>query len=46
IQEKIKKALAEQLLFGSLTGGGHVHITVDDDDELKVEIIEEIVDPA
>jgi len=32
IQEKIKKALAEELRFGSLANGGHVLITVDDDD--------------
>ena len=32
IQEKLKRPLAEQLLFGSLVGGGVVHITVEDDD--------------
>ncbi len=26
IQENIKKPLAEELLFGQLTGGGHVHV--------------------
>ena len=40
IQEKIKKPLAEELLFGRLAGGGHVLITVKDDDiavDLEVE---------
>jgi len=32
IQEKIKKALAEELLFGRLEHGGTVRITVVDDD--------------
>ncbi len=36
IQEKIKKPLAEQLLFGDLQGGGHIFITVKDG-ELVVE---------
>jgi ATP-dependent Clp protease ATP-binding subunit ClpA len=31
IQEKIKRPLAEELLFGQLEGGGHVHITVKED---------------
>ena len=30
IQEKIKKPLAEELLFGELVQGGHVHITLED----------------
>ncbi len=30
IQENIKRALAEELLFGRLEGGGHVRIGVDD----------------
>ena len=37
IQEKIKKPLAEQLLFGDLQGGGHIFITVRDG-ELAVEV--------
>ncbi len=32
IQEKIKKPLAEALLFGELAGGGHLRITVKDDE--------------
>ena len=34
IQEHIKRPLAEELLFGSLAEGGHVRITVGDDDTL------------
>jgi len=30
IQEKIKKPLANDLLFGKLEQGGHVHVTVQD----------------
>ncbi|MDX2413448.1 MAG: ATP-dependent Clp protease ATP-binding subunit ClpA [Woeseiaceae bacterium] len=36
IQEHIKRPLAEELLFGSLADGGHVRITVDKDDTLKL----------
>jgi ATP-dependent Clp protease ATP-binding subunit ClpA len=42
IQEKIKKPLAEELLFGRLAHGGHVLITVKDDDialELEAETV-------
>ena len=31
IQDKIKRPLAEELLFGSLSGGGHLSVTVKDD---------------
>jgi ATP-dependent Clp protease ATP-binding subunit ClpA len=40
IQEKIKKPLAEELLFGQLLNGGHVTVSVKDDDiavELEIE---------
>lgn len=36
VQEQIKRPLAEELLFGSLADGGHVKITVGDDDTLKL----------
>jgi len=36
IQEHIKRPLAEELLFGSLEGGGHVRITVGPDDSLQL----------
>jgi ATP-dependent Clp protease ATP-binding subunit ClpA len=39
IQEKIKKFLAEELLFGKLTKGGQVNLTVMDG-ELKIQINE------
>ena len=31
IQERIKKPLANELLFGSLASGGHVKVTVKDE---------------
>jgi len=36
IQEQIKRPLAEELLFGSLENGGHVRITVGDNNELQL----------
>jgi ATP-dependent Clp protease ATP-binding subunit ClpA len=45
IQEKIKKPLAEQLLFGGLQGGGHIFITVRDG-ELVVESDEKELEDA
>ena len=36
IQEHIKRPLADELLFGSLAEGGHVRVTVDDENELKL----------
>ena len=36
IQEEIKRPLAEELLFGSLENGGHVKITVGEDDSLQL----------
>jgi len=36
IQEHIKRPLAEELLFGSLEGGGHVRISVGPDDKLQL----------
>ena len=36
IQEHIKRPLADELLFGSLADGGHVRVTVGDDNELKL----------
>jgi len=37
IQESIKRPLAEELLFGRLSNGGHAFVTLGDDDTLKVE---------
>jgi ATP-dependent Clp protease ATP-binding subunit ClpA len=36
IQEHIKRPLADELLFGSLAQGGHVRVTVGEDNELKL----------
>jgi len=38
IQEHIKKPLADELLFGRLTKGGKVRVTVGDDDNLSLEV--------
>lgn len=38
IQEKIKRQLAEDLLFGDLASGGTVHVTIEDDD-LRIKIL-------
>ena len=40
IQDKIKKSLAEDILFGRLANGGHVVITIKNDD-IAVEFEEE-----
>ena len=37
LQERIKRPLAEELLFGRLEKGGHAFVSVGSDDELKVE---------
>ena len=36
IQDTIRKALADELLFGSLANGGNVHVDIDDKDEVKL----------
>jgi len=38
IQEKLKKPLAEELLFGELLKGGTVEVTLDDEGEIKIEV--------
>jgi ATP-dependent Clp protease ATP-binding subunit ClpA len=38
IQDTIRKALADELLFGKLVDGGRVTIDVDDKDEVKLDI--------
>jgi ATP-dependent Clp protease ATP-binding subunit ClpA len=44
IQEHLKKALADQILFGDLHDGGHVKVSLDEkSDELKFEVIKEAV---
>ena len=47
IREKIKKPLAEELLFGRLVNGGHVAVSVRDDDiAVEVETELPVADPA
>ncbi len=36
IQDTIRKALADELLFGRLANGGAVHVDIDDKDEIKL----------
>ncbi len=38
IQDSIKRPLAEELLFGRLTGGGHAFVSIGSEDGLKVEV--------
>ncbi len=45
IQDKVKRPLAEELLFGQLEHGGHVVVTKEKDD-IKVEIKEEELEGA
>ena len=40
IQDTIRKALADELLFGKLTNGGEVEISVDDNDKVSLKIIQ------
>jgi ATP-dependent Clp protease ATP-binding subunit ClpA len=40
IQDTIRKALAEELLFGKLVGGGKVTIDIDADEKIKLEFDE------
>src|SRR5690606_10420487 len=46
IQEKIKKPLAEELLFGRLVNGGQVNVTVGDDGEIEIDVEERETAPA
>jgi len=41
IQEHLKKPLANELLFGELTRGGHVNVTVSEDNEIAIEAVSE-----
>ena len=43
IQDTIRKALADELLFGRLNEGGHVHIDIDDKDQIKLIFKEETI---
>ena len=46
IQDTIRRALAEELLFGRLAGGGKVTIDMDADNKVKLDISEEKVPVA
>lgn len=39
IQNLLKKPLANDLLFGDLTKGGHVNVTVSEDNEIVIEVL-------
>ena len=41
IQEHLKKPLANELLFGELTKGGHVSVTVSAENEIAIEVVSE-----
>lgn len=43
IQDTIRKALADELLFGRLSDGGHVHIDIDDKDQIQLVFKEETI---
>lgn len=43
IQDTIRKALADELLFGRLSDGGHVHINIDDKDQIQLIFKEETI---
>jgi ATP-dependent Clp protease ATP-binding subunit ClpA len=40
IQDTIRKALADELLFGRLANGGAVHVDIDDKDQVKLVFVE------
>jgi ATP-dependent Clp protease ATP-binding subunit ClpA len=44
IQDTIRKALADELLFGRLSNGGSVHVDIDDKDQVKLVFNEEPVE--
>lgn len=44
IQDTIRKALADELLFGKLANGGSVHVDIDDKDQIKLVFNEEAVE--
>jgi ATP-dependent Clp protease ATP-binding subunit ClpA len=45
IQDTIRKALADELLFGRLVAGGHVTIDLGDDDKIRL-VFDEAEEPA
>jgi ATP-dependent Clp protease ATP-binding subunit ClpA len=45
IQETIRKALADELLFGRLTNGGKVIVDLDDKGEVRLQFVEDAAPP-
>ncbi len=45
IQDMIRKALADELLFGKLVSGGRVTVDLDDEDNIKLEFVEDDTPP-
>ncbi len=43
IQEHLKKPLANELLFGALIKGGHVNVSVTEDNEIEIDFAEEAI---
>ena len=41
IQDLLKKPLADEILFGSLSKGGHVNVTVSDAHEIVIDVVSE-----
>ena len=41
IQDTIRRALADELLFGKLASGGDVEIDLDENDEILIQILDE-----
>lgn len=46
IQDTIRRALADELLFGKLSSGGDVEIDLDENDEILIKILDEQSDQA
>ncbi|QNM97274.1 ATP-dependent Clp protease ATP-binding subunit ClpA [Chitinimonas koreensis] len=46
IQDTIRKALADELLFGRLAGGGEVEIDIDEQGQIRLDIKEAAAEPA
>ncbi|MDA1030363.1 MAG: ATP-dependent Clp protease ATP-binding subunit ClpA [Proteobacteria bacterium] len=44
IQDTIRRALADELLFGKLSSGGDVEIDLDENDEILIKILDEQLD--
>ena len=42
IQDTIRSALADELLFGKLSGGGHITVDLDENGEIKLLFEEEV----